>query len=138
MDHELSLSNTEHAHHPRRLGPYTWTSPDIKTRNQIDCIAIEKKWKGAIRNCKSYPGADCNTDNHLLVAKMKIKLKTGKRGKPKRLNLEALYDPKAELYSLEVNNLFKALGEEQGGRNEHQRSYGKKSKQPYWSQQEQR
>src|SRR6218665_1684627 len=76
LDHGLSLSNTEHAHHPRRL--YTWTSPDGKTRNQIDYIAIEKKWKETIRNCKSYPGADCDTDHHLLVAKMKIKLKRQK------------------------------------------------------------
>jgi len=41
LDHELSLSNTEHAHHPRCL--YTWTSPDGKARNQIDYIAIERK-----------------------------------------------------------------------------------------------
>src|SRR6218665_1267333 len=44
---------------------------------------------------------------------MKIKLKKGKREKPKRLNLEELNGPKAELYSLEVNNRFEALGEEQ-------------------------
>ena len=62
LDYELSLSNTEHVHHPRRL--YT----KCKTRNQIDYIAIEK-------NCKSYPGANGDTDHRLLVAKMKTKLK---------------------------------------------------------------
>ena len=47
---------------------------------------------------------------------MKIKLKKANGEKPKRLNFEELNGPKAELYSLEVNNLFEALGEEQGER----------------------
>ena len=39
-----------------------------------------------------------------------MKLKKAKGEKPKRLNLEELNGPKAELYSLEVNNRFEALG----------------------------
>jgi len=63
----------------------------------IDYIAIEKKWKGTIRNCKAYPGADCDTD-YLLVTK--IKLNKAKREQPKEAkswNLEE-FMPRKQKY----------------------------------------
>jgi hypothetical protein len=82
-------------------------------KNQIDCIAIAQKWKGSIRYCKTYPGADCDTDHNLLVAKMKIKLKRDRKvDQPKRLNLEELNGPKAEIFAIEVKNRFEALSKE--------------------------
>ena len=77
---DLVISNTCFNHHPRRL--YTWTSPDGTTRNQIDYIMIKRKWKSCIKNVKTYPGADCNSDHQLLVAKCKIRLKKIQRQPP--------------------------------------------------------
>jgi len=66
LEHELALANTMFKQHPRRL--YTWTSPDGNTRNQIDYISIAQRWKTSLMNCRTYPGADCDTDRQLLVA----------------------------------------------------------------------
>ena len=65
LEHELALANTMFKQHPRRL--YTWTSPDGNTRNQIDYISIAHRWKTSFMNCRTYPGADCDTDHQLLV-----------------------------------------------------------------------
>jgi len=58
--------------HPR--WQYTWTSPDGNTRNQIDYISIAQRWKTSLMNCRTYPGADCDTDLQLLVATLKVRL----------------------------------------------------------------
>ena len=60
IEHELIVANTIFQHHPRRR--YTWISPDGQTRNQIDYIAIKASWRTSLMNCKTYPGADCDTD----------------------------------------------------------------------------
>ena len=72
LEHELALANTMFKQHPRRL--YTWTSPDGNTRNQIDYISIAHRWKTSLMNCRTYPGADCDTDHQLLVATLKVRL----------------------------------------------------------------
>ena len=61
LEHELALANTMLKQHPRRL--YTWTCPDGNTRNQIDYISIVQTWKTSLMNCRTYPGADCDTDH---------------------------------------------------------------------------
>jgi hypothetical protein len=108
MEHDLVLANTMFQHHPRRL--CTWTSPDGKTKNQIDYIAVAQKWKSSVRNCKTYPGADCDTDHQLLVASMKIRLaKPEKQNRIPPLNLEELKGDKAVQYATEVSNKFSVL-----------------------------
>jgi len=72
LEHEMALANTMFKQHPRRL--YTWTSPDGNTRNQIDYISIAQRWKTSLMNCRTYPGADCNTDHQLLVVTVKVRL----------------------------------------------------------------
>lgn len=48
----------------------TWTSPDHRTRNQIDHVLVEKIHKGAIRDVRSFRGADADSDHFLVVAKI--------------------------------------------------------------------
>jgi len=62
-DHELITANAMFEHNPRRR--YTWISPDGRTRNQIDYMAIRKQWKAIITDCKAYPGAVCDLDHVL-------------------------------------------------------------------------
>ena len=58
------ITNTLFDHHKRNL--YTWISPGDKYRNQIDYIMVKKRWKSSITNCKTYPGADYDTDHSCL------------------------------------------------------------------------
>ena len=69
LEHELDLANKMFKQHPRRQ--YTWTCPDGNNRNQIDYISIAQRWKTSLMNCRTYPGADCDTDLQLLVATLK-------------------------------------------------------------------
>ena len=67
------IANTIFENHPRRK--WTWRSPDNQVKNQIDYITICERFRNSIIQCKTYPGADCNSDHVPVVATMKIKLK---------------------------------------------------------------
>ncbi|ESO04351.1 hypothetical protein HELRODRAFT_133761, partial [Helobdella robusta] len=71
--HNLELINTWFQQHAKKL--YIGISPDGKTKNQIDYFAIPYRWKTFVKNCKTYTGADCDTDHNLLVATLKFKVK---------------------------------------------------------------
>ena len=98
------IVNTFFQQHKRRL--YTWTSPDGQHRNQIDYIRCSQKWRSCIKSTKTRPGADCGSDQELLIAKFRLKLKkVGKTARPFRDDLNQIpYD-----YTVEVRNRFKRL-----------------------------
>ena len=54
------LVNNLFEQHPRHL--YTWTSQDGTTRNQIDYIMINQKWKSCLKDVRTLSGADCNSE----------------------------------------------------------------------------
>lgn len=68
----LYIANSHFKHHVRRL--YTWRSPDGRTRNQIDYILIRERWRTSMRDVKTYPGFDCESDHNALVAELCLKL----------------------------------------------------------------
>ena len=74
----LVIANILFQQHKRRL--YTWTSPDGQYQNQIDYILCIQRWRSSIQSAKIRLGADCGSDNKLLIAKFRFKLK--KLGKP--------------------------------------------------------
>ncbi|KAK3783881.1 hypothetical protein RRG08_007432 [Elysia crispata] len=47
---EMIIGNTWFEHHPRRL--WTWLSNDDETRNQIDYILIDKRFRNGMINIK--------------------------------------------------------------------------------------
>jgi len=108
LEHELALANTMFKQHTRRL--YTRASPDGDTRNQIDYISIAQRSKTSLTNCRMYPGADCDTDHQLLVAKLKVRLAHRQRhhGIPP-LNLKELKEEIAVQLATEETNRFTAL-----------------------------
>ncbi|VDO62220.1 unnamed protein product [Schistosoma curassoni] len=53
----------------------TWVSPDHITENQIDHICTNRKFRRTIEDVRTRRGADIASDHHLVVAKMKLKLK---------------------------------------------------------------
>ena len=70
---ELAIMNAWFQHHNRRL--YTWKSHGDQTRNQIDYICINQRFRNGVTQCKTIPTADCNSNHILLVAKIVVRLK---------------------------------------------------------------
>ena len=67
---------------------------------------MQPRWRSYIQSTKTRPGADCGSDNELLIAKFRLKLKkVGKTTRPFRYDLNQIpYD-----YTVEVTNRFKGL-----------------------------
>ena len=104
QSNNLIIANTLFDHHPRHL--YTWISLDSKTRNQIDYIMINQKWIRALKNAKTRPGADCNTDHQLFVVDMQVRLKKLRKViSPVRLD----YTSFTNQYSVKIYNSFEPL-----------------------------
>ena len=104
QDNALVIANTLFQQHKRRL--YTWTSPKGQHRNQTDSILCSQRWRSSIQSAKTRPGADCSSDQELLIAKFRLKLKkVGKTTIPFRYDLNQIpYN-----YIVEVRNRFKGL-----------------------------
>ena len=68
-EQDLVIMNTFFQHHPKNL--YTWIKPGEIYRNQIDYILVPGRYKNAVTNVKTYPGADVGSDHNPLVMKMK-------------------------------------------------------------------
>ena len=56
------------------MGP-TWVSPELLTENQIDHVCMGKKCRRSLQDVCVKLGADVAWDHHLLIAKLKLKLK---------------------------------------------------------------
>ena len=100
----LVLANAVFQQHKRRL--YTWTSPDGQYQNKIDSIICNQRWRSSIQSTKPRLGADCGSNNELLIAKCRLKLKkVGKITRPFRYELNQIpWDN-----TVEVKNRFKEL-----------------------------
>ena len=53
----------------------TWISPDGRSSNQIDHIAIGRKWRRSLMDARVKRGADVASDHHLLLGIIKVKLR---------------------------------------------------------------
>jgi len=90
--------------HPRRR--YTWIAPDGDHRNQIDYMLAQRRWISSVCKCRSYPGADIDSDHVLVAMKLRLKLQRLK----KRACRVPSYDfSDAKEYEVEVSNRFQSL-----------------------------
>ena len=98
------IGNTLFQQHKRRL--YTWTSPDGQCWNQIDYILCSQRWRSSTQSAKTRLGANCGSDQELLITKLRLKLnKVGKTIRPLRYDLnQTPYN-----YTVEVRNRIKGL-----------------------------
>ena len=105
---DLSITNTWFEQ--RESARHTWRSPDGVTRNQIDYVLINTRYKKGVRNSKSRPGADCGSDHNPVVMNFKNKLKAIKKRKTKvtkRWNLRKLKESETrERFVEETNRVF--------------------------------
>ena len=109
QENKLIIANTWFQQPVRKL--YTWKSPGGISRNQIDYIMFNKRFRNCIKQAKTYPGADMNSDHNPVVVKINMKLKrtnATKRSEQLELNLlkEETYKNK---YRVEVQNIYERL-----------------------------
>ena len=99
----------------KRIHKATWVSPDMRTMNQIDHVCISKKFRRSLQDVRVKRGADVASDHHLLVARMKLKLKrhyTEQTAYRTRYNTSLLKDQaKKEEFKISLFNKFQVLQE---------------------------
>ena len=69
---DMAITSTMYPH--PEIYKYTWTSPDQRTRNQIDHLAVCGKFRRSIINTRCYRGADIGSDHNLGVGTLCLKL----------------------------------------------------------------
>jgi endonuclease/exonuclease/phosphatase family metal-dependent hydrolase len=98
---QLMIANTWYQKEKRRR--YTWTMPGERGRHQIDYILVRQRYRNAVKNAGSYPGADIDSDHNLVVMNMQVKLKKLKRRKiVQKWNREKLKENR-KVFQEEVN-----------------------------------
>jgi len=85
--HDLVIGRTIFPH--KDSHKVTWVSPDHKTENQIDHVAIGRKWRQSLQYVRNKRGANIGSYQHFDVAKFKLKIQAYKR---RREQLRKRYD----------------------------------------------
>ena len=97
----------------KRIHKATWISPDHRTENQIDHICVSKKFRRSLQDVRVKRGADVGSDHHLVIARLKLKLRknwTEQQGRKARFNINFLEDAqKQKDFQLVLSNRFQAL-----------------------------
>ncbi|KAL3858661.1 hypothetical protein ACJMK2_008923 [Sinanodonta woodiana] len=103
--------NTYFKHKPSRK--WTWKLPGDRTRQMIDYIMIDRRWRSCISNVQSYPSAivpNVENDHNLVLANFKVRFNVQKRTNTRKLDIEQLRIPEVkERYKIEIKNRFEAL-----------------------------
>ena len=91
----------------------TWISPDQKTKNQIDHMAISQRWRRTLMDVRTYRGADIGSDHFLVIGKLRVKIKAVKKTLDQRnpkFDLGKLkIAGKKEEFTIALRNKFEAL-----------------------------
>ncbi len=89
----------------------TWRSPNGLTVNQIDHICYQGRWASSVQDVRAYRGADVGSDHYLVVATLKIKLKSmASKTMHKILDIGKLRkEPIQKQFQLQLSNRFSAL-----------------------------
>ncbi|KAL3842046.1 hypothetical protein ACJMK2_020111 [Sinanodonta woodiana] len=103
--------NTYFKHKPTRK--WTWRSPGDRTRQMIDYIMIDRRWRSCISNARSYPSAivpNVEKDHNLVLANFKVRFNVQKRTHTKKLDIEKLRIPEVKEHcEIEIKNRCEAL-----------------------------
>jgi exonuclease III len=69
----LIVNNTWFRKHKRKL--YTWKAPGDWSRHKLDYIVVKHRFRNSVKDVRTLPGADIDSDHNLLVAKICTRLK---------------------------------------------------------------
>ncbi len=111
IENDLVIGGTLFKH--KTIHKATWTSPSGKTKNQIDHIMINRKWRNSLQDVRSYRGADVSSDHFLVIAKLKLKLRRKQTiGVEKQFNVDKLKDEDcSSKFTVELQNRYAILGQ---------------------------
>lgn len=105
--HNLIVTNT--CFNQRRRRRYTWKIPGDINRYQIDYIMVKNRLKNQIKESRSYPGADIDSDHNLVMMKCELKFKRilDKKKKIVQWETKNLRDEKiSKKYSEDTNDVI--------------------------------
>ncbi|XP_061879946.1 craniofacial development protein 2-like [Entelurus aequoreus] len=66
----LSIGNTFFMH--KQIHKMTWVSPGGGTRNELDNICINTRWRSSLLDVRAHRGADVGSDHFLVVGKIRL------------------------------------------------------------------
>jgi len=104
MENDLVVANTLFKHKDCRK--WTWRSPDSKSHNMIDLVLIKR----ALQQCRSFQGADIDSDHSLVLFNIKIRPQKQKHKSPKpRRNMALLQTNIAQQYRQQLDETLNSL-----------------------------
>lgn len=106
--YNLIITNTCFNHHRRKI--YTWKMPEDIKRYQIDNIMVKNRFKNQVKESRSYPGANIDSDHNLVMMKCELKFKRimGEKRKIVQWQIKNLRDEEiSKRYSEDTNNVHK-------------------------------
>ena len=86
----MMVTNTWFEHNKRRR--YMWKNSGDSARYQLDYILVRQRYSNSVKDSRGYPGADIDSDQNLVMAKIAVKLKRNvQRGRRiKKWKLESI------------------------------------------------
>ena len=114
IENRLTCLNANFKKREGTLWTYTYAN---KSKSQIDCVFINRKWKNSAMNCKAYSSFEgVSSDHRIVTAKVRLSLRQKK--KATRTATTKHYDwallnnrDIRDKYALELRNRFETLQE---------------------------